>query len=1652
MRCLSTLLPFQNRSIASDRIIKVLTLSLLLGLLSSIGSMAPAQAVLVTATGTNPTICNQEVSSSDNVVAYRLSGGDCVIEFKNVGTVNWTVPTRVTAVQVLTVGGGGGGGGGSRASQDGGRGGGGGGEGGEVKYSASYSLSGGSTASVVVGGGGASGTFNNNSGGFGSVGSPGGASTFNGANSAAGGAGGGVMTAQNTFESGGNGGGLLGSCNSSTVQSFVGSANNYYAGCNDWEGGGGGAGAGANGGNGTDIGGAGGNGGAGGVGLSYSITDAATFFGGGGGGGGTSGSVSSLSGSAGAGGNGGGGGGSIYGSPSPATSGTANRGGGGGGGGGYSNATQVATSGGTGGSGIVIVRFTPDSTAPTYSSSSISSDGLSLTLTYNESLSATTAAPANFVVTVNSTETRTISTVSISGSSVTLALGARIESGQSIAITYTDPTGGNDANAVQDLWGNDASTLSNQSITNTSNSTNDSAINLNGSSQYAAATSDVSGFDIANAITLEAWIYPTGASCNGNIAGKATSYFMYCVNGTLAYAMGGASSWSGVSTGITIPTNEWHHVAFTRAASTASANVYFNGNLVYSGTADGAGASALTDSGAPNLFNIGARNGSTTFFTGRIDEVKLWNVARTQAQVQSDLKTYGGSLSDGLVAYYDFNDQSGATLMNRSTGGSSALDLTLFNSPALTSAEIFETSTVQAYTVVKFMRSFLVAGAGWLSPAAPKRIQYFVVGGGGGGGNNVGGGGAGGGNYKVTNSSLLTNTRVSITVGVGGYGGLYSAGSLTVDGTTRMDGQNGDSSTVTVGANTYIGGGGSGGQTYWSTNFCGGSGVPSTYSTAGSFSGTGGIGTSGGLGGSPSGTSSVANGKTGYADSITGTSSFYGAGGGAGFWTGDGGKVAGTGANSIAGNGGSANGVVGASATKNTGAGGGGGGSGCAMGGRGSSGIVVLRYITNDPSITTQPTSDTTTVGTVDTLTVGTTSLPTPLTKSVTWQFTSETTTAAASATWQNVALGTGLNTDTYTTQVLTIGMNKYRYRAIVTFTDIDSLTVIETTTVVTLTVNPAITITSDTSTITRKYGDAQSARTIVYSGGTTNTGAVGTSTSHTVRGQVGNLASGRIYVDTSTSTAVFRVDTRTAVGTYVETITVTDAKGATASYAQRVVVTAGDTLTVQADTLTTMTYSPSGLVISPTTTLTGLVSGDTRDSLTFTYSSKNVTCANGGTCEVGNTGPGGGIVFYSVNGNYLEAAPAAWFGTATDTRTVWGCSGSTYASAYATAIGTGKANTDQIVSNCGDPTSSVAAKIARAYTGGGKSDWSLPSRDELIELCKYARTQTTGNISTSCTTSGTLNAGVLKGFGNADGNSQYWSSSDASTNNAYTVWLDGSVSGGFGGKAVNRYIRPVRYFTSDSQVLPASQSYGPTTTPPTNAGTYTVTPSNLTLTSGILTSNYASINYLSSDFTINKASQDALTITSNLASYNGGISTMKLTTAGGSDTGTVTYTVVSGGSASGCSVSTNVLSFSSVGTCRLTATKAATLNYLIAYSDTVTITLSAFVSSQQVQTQSVPTQLPISGANSLETTTVTAALLTITNVVTISSGSYTVTGTGFTNVSIVRIGGTDLVLNTNYTVPSATTISITNADGLVGPLFISLSDGQQVVRFEFPS
>ena len=50
-------------------------------------------------------------------------------------------------------------------------------------------------------------------------------------------------------------------------------------------------------------------------------------------------------------------------------------------------------------------------------------------------------------------------------------------------------------------------------------------------------------------------------------------------------------------------------------------------------------------------------------------------------------------------------------------------------------------------------------------------------------------------------------------------------------------------------------------------------------------------------------------------------------------------------------------------------------------------------------------------------------------------------------------------------------------------------------------------------------------------------------------------------------------------------------------------------------------------------------------------------------------------------------------------------------------AIGTGSANTDTLIALQGATETDYAAGLARAYTGGGYTDWFLPSEDELNQM-----------------------------------------------------------------------------------------------------------------------------------------------------------------------------------------------------------------------------------------------------------------------------------------------------------------------------------------------
>ena len=109
---------------------------------------------------------------------------------------------------------------------------------------------------------------------------------------------------------------------------------------------------------------------------------------------------------------------------------------------------------------------------------------------------------------------------------------------------------------------------------------------------------------------------------------------------------------------------------------------------------------------------------------------------------------------------------------------------------------------------------------------------------------------------------------------------------------------------------------------------------------------------------------------------------------------------------------------------------------------------------------------------------------------------------------------------------------------------------------------------------------------------------------------------------------------------------------------------------------------------------------------------------------EVGDVGPGGGIVFYDAGsvqswGRFLEAACAGWQnncdGTTADPQVVWGCDESSISGADGLAIGTGAKNTTDILAGCSD--AGIAADRADDYSNDTLNDWFAPSKDELNQM-----------------------------------------------------------------------------------------------------------------------------------------------------------------------------------------------------------------------------------------------------------------------------------------------------------------------------------------------
>ena len=1173
----------------------------------------------------------------------------------------------------------------------------------------------------------------------------------------------------------------------------------------------------------------------------------------------------------------------------------------------------------------------------------------------------------------------------------------------------------------------------------------DTALVLTGSN-YAQVT-DSDDVDFTAAFTVSAWVYPTDAAGDDMIVAKDSSLQFYIQNGVYGFSAMGGVSWNRTSTGIAARFNQWQHIAFTRLANETVIRFYLNGVLVSTKTADTLVANSAPANNDSRL-TIGGRspsNGTTTLtFSGMIDHVAIFSSARTPAQILEDMDGYISPSTSSLRMYWDFNEGSGNTIFNREENSPATTDLALYNSP--TFADVKSASIYGAYTVMQFPRSYLTSAGGWKVPSNVTRINYLVVAGGGaGGGSNMesdyAGGGGGGGGVR-TSVANITPSVMSVVVGMGqtattcvsgrGRPSLISGSGLaTISATGGGSGScnvNSGDGAGGIAANSGGSGGGAGSQTYATavgTGNLGGytpvegySGGAARADTGSSLYQSGGGGGGAAAAGSAGSSSTAGAGGAGRLSTILdGTTRYYGGGGGGGVRSG---PTVGSGGAGGGGTGGGFGTVQGTAGT--AGLGGGGGGNSKPIGNSGGSGVVIIRWITAAKPIFTQPSHDTTTAGIVDTITVSADPIS-PLTRNYMWQSSSDT-----GSTWSNISTGSGFLTNVYTTPILetTTSGSRYQYRVVVTDSDTAGLFIVETSSAVFIVINPRISFSG--SYTNQKYGSSHQDTFTVTNG----TGSKSFAYSP-------NNRTGISWSSPSANNAVLTIGATLSPGTYYETVTATDSKGAQTAYGLAITVSKADTITVTA-LARSDTYTGSALSFTPSFTVVGLKNSDTVTPVTYTYSGID----NSGTSYASSSTKPINAGQYSITpvtpSSLLDSYTAVSIETSTLT--------------------INRANRTITVSPPAGPLKYGETKTVTSSPSAGAADGAITYATSTSESCTVtSSTVRATKPSGNCLLVPTTGRGNNYETATSTSGSLALSKADTLTvqlRNPVTHIYNGSAPTSLPtisivGLAYTDSATATRLYSAPASTVGAPESYLALTNSPSvpvDVESYTVTTS-LDWSSGVA-ANYVNIVYETSTVKILQASQPKLTV--NLYGAVAG-SPFTIVTDGGAGPGLITETITAGSTGTNCRITDHVLRNDNSATdqkaCNISVTKAASRNYK---SETVTATIyfMVFSNNQSAAQSGGGPGMALSGATALEISTVLPPSITGLSTLTLSlgaGGNFTITGTGFTGSISVKFWRNKVISATsgNGTTIVIPVSSISSAGATSGRIAVITSAGEAI-------
>ncbi len=201
-------------------------------------------------------------------------------------------------------------------------------------------------------------------------------------------------------------------------------------------------------------------------------------------------------------------------------------------------------------------------------------------------------------------------------------------------------------------------------------SAQNTALSFNGTSTTVTTPAYV--VPTSGDFTVEFWYFmpSIGTAAQEFVSQGQTGGGFYIGTSNITGQFRAGDNWQ--NTLVNAPLNQWTHVALTNAAGTGT--LYINGVAKSSTT----GYSINTGG---STFTVGKQfTGFNEYLAATVDQIRVWSIALTAAQVKQSM--YGGVPDNtaGLIADYQMNEGSGTTMGNGTA--TTGQDGTLNNSPA----------------------------------------------------------------------------------------------------------------------------------------------------------------------------------------------------------------------------------------------------------------------------------------------------------------------------------------------------------------------------------------------------------------------------------------------------------------------------------------------------------------------------------------------------------------------------------------------------------------------------------------------------------------------------------------------------------------------------------------------------------------------------------------------------------------------------------------------------------------------------------------------------------------------------------------------------------------------------------------------------------